>query len=554
MNAKPVKSTQPRLPVSRTKKLHNSRSEPEPHFRALYDAAPVLFWVADPDNQRTHFNKTWLAFTGRTLEQELGAGWTDALHPADRELCLSTYETAFEARQPFQMEYRLRRHDGRYRWVLDNGVPVEPSAGVFSGYIGSCVDIHDQKLAKEELELQIAERTEALERASLERSQIQTELHQARNLEAIGRLAGGVAHDFNNLMTGILGVCAELLDDPQIPKGRRPDLQEISKAAHRASALTKQLLGFGRRQMATPKVLNLNVVVSEMQSLLRRLIGADVELTFLPDSALGSTRMDPGQVEQILINLVMNSKDAMPSGGSITIETKNVELNRHDSRRHFEVKPGPYCMLAVSDSGSGMTPEVQAHAFEPFYTTKRDKGTGLGLATVYGIIKQNGGDIFLYSGAGKGTTIKVYFPRVAEAPESDRRKKSREIRGGTETVLLVEDEEIVRRVALKALSKRGYKVLEAKNAQEALEVCASYGASIHLLLTDVIMPGMNGRQLAELLASSRPELKVLYMSGYTENVILTRGILKPGISFIEKTYTGDQLCLRVREVLDMKIG
>lgn len=425
------------------------------------------------------------------------------------------------------------KKDGTPYWAEVFMAPVRDQADRLIGFSKVVRDATEQKRTEETLK------------------QKEHELTQSRKMEAIGRLAGGVAHDFNNLMTGVMGICEDLLGDPAV-KSRSEDILEVSRAAQRASLLTKQLLAFSRRQVASPIVLNLNRVIADMQKMLRRLIGEDIELVTLLDSAIGSVRVDPGQVEQVVINLVVNARDAMPQGGKITIETSNVDLGDDYVKRHFEVKPGPYVMMVISDSGTGIAVEIQNQIFEPFFTTKdKDKGTGLGLATVYGIVKQNGGDIFVYSHPGEGTVFKIYLPRVNEPAQGERRQAVRaDLPKGSETILLVEDEDIVRRVAARALTKQGYKVLEARSGKDALEVTSVYTDPIHLLLTDVVMPGMNGRQLAEVLGASHSQLKVLYMSGYTENIIVTRGILKPGLAFLEKSFTTQSLCQKVRDVLD----
>jgi PAS domain S-box-containing protein len=520
------------------------QKESEGRFVATADSAPVMIWMAGLDKKCFYFNKAWLAFTGRTPAQELEDGWTEGIHSEDKDRYRATYADAFDARHSFRIEYRLRRHDGRYRWILDNGTPRHLQAGEFVGYIGSCLDIHDMKEIETELERRIEARTEELKHK-------EAELHQSRKIEAIGRLAGGVAHDFNNLLTGILGI-AEEVRERQTEQDLKEEMDELMKAAQRASALTKQLLAFGRRQIAAPEVLNLNTSINGMMTMLKRLIGEDTRLQTVLAPDLGFVQIDPGQVEQIVINLTLNARDAMPQGGRITIETANVMLDKEYAKRHFEIVPGPHILLAISDTGGGIDPATQEHVFEPFFSTKEmGKGSGMGLATVYGIVKQNNGDIFIYSTPGAGTTFKIYLPRTNIAPAPAKLLETPSLRG-TETVLIVEDEEIVRRVAVKALQRNGYKVLEASHGKEALEIVASYGKPIDLLLTDVIMPGMNGRQLAELLSHQLPDMKILYTSGYTENIIVQRGLLKPGIAFIEKSFTSEMLCRKIRQILDLQ--
>ena len=372
-------------------------------------------------------------------------------------------------------------------------------------------------------------------------------------MEAVGRLAGGVAHDFNNLLTVITGNADILLDG--FPEGdrRKAEVEEILKASERAASLTRQLLAFGRGQTLIDEVLDLNAVVHNTEHLLRRVIGEDVSLISVLDPALSSVRADPGQIEQVLMNLAINARDAMPKGGRLTIETGNVWLDEDYARDHVTVKPGAYVMMAVSDTGIGMGEEVRAHAFEPFFTTKElGKGTGLGLATVYGIVKQSGGYIWIYSEPGLGTTVKVYFPRVEEraAPALARPERS-EPAGGHETILLVEDEDSVRGLARRCLEARGYRVLSAHGGREALEVAEKHGDSIDLALTDVVMPEMSGPELVGRLRLLRPGLKAVFMSGYTDNAFDRQGI-DEGTAFLQKPFSAIGLAEKVREVLDRK--
>ncbi|HEV2233204.1 MAG TPA: response regulator [Terriglobia bacterium] len=385
-----------------------------------------------------------------------------------------------------------------------------------------------------------------------ERRQLELQLRQSQKMEAIGQLAGGVAHDFNNLLTIISGyseMMAEGLgpDSPHIGQ-----VKEIQKATDRAAALTRQLLAFGRRQMLAPQVLDLNMVVSNVDKMLRRLIGEDIDLVPISSGGLGRVKADAGQIEQIIMNLAVNARDAMPQGGKLTIETADVVLDDTYARRHVAVTPGPYVMLAVSDTGCGMDAAIQARIFEPFFTTKAPgKGTGLGLATVYGIVKQSGGNIWMYSELGKGSTFKVYLPRVDDLVAE---VKSFHARGGdcrgTETVLVVEDEDTIRSLVGGILVSRGYTVLEASSGVEGLLICQKHPHTIHLLLTDVVMPQMSGPELAGKLASLRPETKVLFMSGYTNKAIGQDGLLDRNTAFIEKPFTPQALARKVREVLD----
>ena len=385
-----------------------------------------------------------------------------------------------------------------------------------------------------------------------ERWHLEEQLRQAQKIEAVGRLAGGVAHDFNNLLTIVTGYSDLVLERLGATDAMRAYVEEIKKAGERAASLTRQLLAFGRRQTLAPRALDLNAVVANIDKMLRRLIGENIELTTVLAPELGRVKADPGQIEQVILNLAVNARDAMPQGGQLTLETANVELNEGDTRTRVSVLPGRYVMLAVSDSGMGMDAETQAHIFEPFFTTKeKDKGTGLGLATVYGIVKQSGGHIWLYSEPNHGTTFKIYLPRLEEAAQPvEAISPGAPLAGGSETILLVEDEEGVRDLARRILELKGYKVITASNPTEAAQVCERYEGPIHLLLTDVVMPTMSGPQLAEHVAFLRPGLRVLYISGYTDNAIVPHGILEEGVQFLQKPFTRDSLTRKVREVLD----
>jgi PAS domain S-box-containing protein len=386
-----------------------------------------------------------------------------------------------------------------------------------------------------------------------ERRALEQQLRQAQKMEAIGRLAGGIAHDFNNLLMVISGYCEMLLErlgpDPTL----RAHAQEIGNAASRATSLTRQLLAFSRKQMLAPKVIDLNSVVSENLKMLTRVIGEDIDLVMVPGAQVGAVRADPGQIEQVIMNLAVNARDAMPQGGKLTIETANVSFDASYARLHTPAKPGDYVMLAISDTGMGMDAETQSHIFEPFYTTKGPKGTGLGLSTVYGIIKQSEGYIWVYSEAGRGTTFKIYLPRLRAAgqPQLAQPAAAQEPPGpGHETILLVEDETNLRHLTRQSLEHRGYRVLDAADGSTAIRISQAHPGPIHLVLTDVIMPGMNGRELANQISPQRPETRVLYMSGYTENHIGHNGTLEEGIALLQKPFTLPALQAKVREVLD----
>jgi two-component system cell cycle sensor histidine kinase/response regulator CckA len=385
-----------------------------------------------------------------------------------------------------------------------------------------------------------------------ERKELEQQFRQSQKMEAVGQLAGGVAHDFNNLLMVINGYAELVLEKLQPDDPRRKQIDEIKKAGNRASTLTRQLLAFSRRQILMPQVVDLNAVVAGMRGMLSRLIGENIELAVIPGSELGRVRVDPGQIEQVILNLVLNARDAMPRGGPLTIETRNIDLDESYTRNHVQSKPGPHVVLAVSDAGIGMDAETQKHIFEPFFTTKeRGKGTGLGLSTAYGIVKQSEGSIWVYSEPGRGTTFKIYLPRVdrvAEMPEPIRNPVKSS--PGGYTVLLVEDDVAVRGIVRENLTSIGCRVLEAQNGPEAIRIAEEHAGPIHLVLTDVVMPGFNGQELAERLAASRPDTKVLYMSGYTDDVVVRNALLGPNVAFIQKPFSGQALARKLSELLN----
>jgi signal transduction histidine kinase len=390
------------------------------------------------------------------------------------------------------------------------------------------------------------------ERAEVALRKTEEQLRHAQKMEAIGRLAGSVAHDFNNLLSVILGQGALLHTDLKPSDPMREEVASIITAGERAADLTQQLLAFSRQQVLVPQVLDLNHAVRESVKILQRLLGEDIELVTRLDRSLSKVKADPGQLDQVIMNLAINARHAMPDGGKLTIETHDVMLDEPYANEHIDVEPGLYVLIAVSDTGVGMTKETQARIFEPFFTTKElGKGTGLGLSTVFGIVKQSGGHIWVYSEPGQGATFKVYLPKCDEPTDAPRASSARPTSlSGTETILLVEDQDDVRRVAVHILRRYGYHVIEARNAGEALLSCEQHATPIHLLLSDVVMPQMNGRKLAERLLKIRPELKVLFMSGYAENAIVHHGILDSGIAFLQKPLLPEALARRVREVLD----
>ena len=441
----------------------------------------------------------------------------------DRDRMLAALRETGELRN---LDLRMRRRDGEPVWILAN-LTLRNGPDGDSQIDHTVIDISSRK---------------ALEQ----------QLRQSQKLDALGSLAGGVAHDFNNLLTAILGSADLALDTLKAGAPEREEVEEIRKAALRAADLTRQLLAFSRQQLIAPTVLNPNSVVAATDKLLRRLIGEDVELRAALAPNLGAVKADAGQLEQVILNLAVNARDAMPNGGQLTIETQNVELDEVYIRGHVSAQPGRYIMIAVSDTGTGMDAATQARIFEPFFTTKETgKGTGLGLATVYGIVKQSGGWVGVYSEPGLGTSFKIYLPRVAEtaAPLAPSPAPPVSVRG-SETVLLVEDEEQVRQLVKKVLKANGYTVLEAATGLDAERVAGEHAAPIHLLMTDVVLPGLNGRQVAERLTTARPGIRVLYLSGYMDDAIVHHGVLEPGVAFLQKPFSPAVLGRKVREVLD----
>jgi two-component system cell cycle sensor histidine kinase/response regulator CckA len=517
--------------ITERKKTERALRETNQTLQALIEALPLAVIALDRAGTPTMWNSAAERIFGWKAEEVLGRSYP--IVPDDR---LEEHRTLFRAalergEMVAGVETQRVRKDGSLVEVAIWSAPIRDAGGQVRISIDLYADV-------------------------TERRHLEEQLRQAQKMDAVGRLAGGVAHDFNNLLTAIKGFGQLMLDDLEPADPLHGYAEQIQQATDRAASLTRQLLTFSRRQVLEPKVLDLNAVVANTNQLLGRLVGANIELRIVPDPLLGQVKVDPGQVEQMLMNLVVNARDAMPHGGTLTIETRNIRVNSEDARLHPGMAVGSYAMLAVSDTGCGMDRQTQARIFEPFFTTKdQGKGTGLGLSTVYGIVKQSGGHIWVYSEPGQGSIFKVYLPRVLEQAQAPAEEElpALPVSAGTETVLLVEDEEVVRVLARKVLQKKGYRVLEATNGADALLICRKASERIHLLLTDVVMPGMNGHELATQVVSLRPGIQVLYMSGYAEDAIVHHGVLDEGIAFLEKPLSPAGLALKLREVLDTPV-
>src|SRR5947209_9617743 len=502
--------------------------EAEAGYSTLVEQAPVGIYRSNPAGRFLSANRALARILGYDSPAELlGLDMTRDVYadPAERQRLLD--RDSYTEREYDEVEATWKRKDGRRLTVQLSVRAVRDGSGGVEYYETFVRDVTEQR-------------------------RLQQQLVQSQKMEAVGRLAGGVAHDFNNLLTVILSYSDLLLEDRPPDAPDREDIEQIRKAAVGASALTRQLLAFSRQQVLEPRVLDVNTVVASTEKMLTRLLGEDISLTASLAPALGAVKVDPGQLEQIIMNLAVNARDAMPHGGRLSIETANVDMDESYVRGHPVAHPGPYVMLAVSDTGIGMDAVTQARIFEPFFTTKEaGKGTGLGLATVYGIVKQSGGFIWVYSEPGHGTSFKIYLPQV-DAPLEGRAVGAApgDLPRGTETILLVEDAAAVRAVTRQVLERQGYTVLEAAHGAAALQTAAGHPGPIHLLLTDVVMPVLSGRQLADQLARLRPDAKVLYASGYTDDAVVRHGVLEAGISYLQKPFTADSLARKVREVLD----
>jgi two-component system, cell cycle sensor histidine kinase and response regulator CckA len=504
--------------------------EREEFFQLISENVIDMIAVVDSNGKRVYNSPSYQRILGYGPDELEATSSFEQVHPDDRQIVVDAAAEARRTGAGRRIEYRMRHKDGRWIILESTASPVINAKGEVENLVIVNRDIS-------------------------ERRRLEEQLRQSQKMDAIGRLSGGVAHDFNNLLGVIIGY-AEILQEriPESDQMRAP-VDQIIKAGNRASSLTKQLLAFSRQQVLEPKILLLNAVVSDTEKMLRRLIGEDIELLTSLDSSLGKIRADQGQIEQVIMNLVVNARDAMPEGGRLVIETTNFEIDDEFVRRYaYPVLPGAYILLTVSDNGIGMDTATQQRIFEPFFTTKeKGKGTGLGLSLVYGVVKQSGGYIDVVSARGKGTTFNIYLPRVQQDTVETKiigPDHPEELRG-TETILLAEDEDTLRALTRHLLELYGYRVLEACDGNQAMRLSGQTSDEIHLLLTDVVMPGINGRILADQLKQKRPDVKVVFMSGYTGQRVGEKEILEPGSLFLQKPFTREGLARKVREALDV---
>ena len=504
----------------------------EEKFRTLFERTAVGIALIDIEGRLMECNPALQEMLGYRKEELLTKDFSQFVHTDDQSIGLDLYKKLLSGMHDhYQVEKRCIRKDGGVVWGRVNVSLVRDAGGNPQYTIHMVENINEWK-------------------------QLETQFLQSQKMETVGRLAGGIAHDLNNLLTVLSGYSQLSLIDIKEDDPLKGNLQEIKSATERAARLTRQLLAFSRRQVLDMRVLDLNTIVQGLEKMLRRIIGEDVELITDLAEDLGGVKTDPGQIEQVLLNLVVNAKDAMPEGGKLILETNNVELDEDYARTHISVIPGRYVLLSVSDTGGGMSPEVKERIFDPFFTTKgKDKGTGLGLSTVYGIVKQSGGHIWVYSELSQGATFKIYLPRVEEeaaaASEAIAEKdKGGDLLRGSEIVLLVEDEPSVRSLAARVLRGQGYTVLEAANGEEAMTIAQEpIIKEIHLLLTDVVMPQMGGKELVERFKALYPGVKILFISGYADKAITHQALLEPGLPFLEKPFSPTDLAKKVREVL-----
>ena len=517
------------LNIRRRKKAEALLGQSEASLELAQSITHIGSWDHDLIQRRLRWSNETYRIFGYALEKPAASFdlFLERVHPDDREAVMRTSQAARASGGAYTAEHRIIRPDGSVRLVQQQAEVIRDNQGRALRMIGTTQDITDIRHLEEQL-------------------------RHSQKLEAVGQLAGGIAHDFNNLLTAINGYSELVLGQLRSQDSIRPEVEEIRKAGERAATLTRQLLAFSRKQVLQPRIINLNTIVAGMDKMLHRVLGEDILLQTHLAADLGQVRADPGQIEQVILNLALNARDAMPKGGQLTLETSNAARDEDYARTHQEVVAGSYALLAITDSGYGMDLATQARIFEPFFTTKEPgKGTGLGLSMVYGIVKQSGGHIWVYSEPGRGTTFKIYLPLCLDSIEPvDSADATAKGSPGSETVLVVEDESTVRNFVRLVLARNGYRVLEAVNGKQALELSLHHRGEILLMIADVVMPEIGGLQLAQELAALRPQMRVLYVSGYTENAMMRQGILDSEIAFLQKPFTMEALLQKVRQLLD----
>lgn len=520
--------------ITERKKTEQAIRESENKFKQIFEAANVGKSMTALSG-RIEVNKAFCDLLGYPPKELKNKTWQELTPPDEIETIQKRLDSLIDGKEDSaRFNKRYIHKDGSLIWTDVSVALRRDSDGKPINFITTIVDITERK------------------RAEAEKEKLEAQLIQAQKMESVGRLAGGVAHDYNNMLSIILGYCEMAMERLASDDPVYADIQEIFKAANRSADITRQLLAFARRQTADPQVLDLNERIESILKMIRRLIGEDIDLAWLPGSQLGRIRIDPSQIDQILANLCVNARDAIAGVGKVTIETQNVRFDRDYCARHLDFVPGDYVLLAVSDDGVGMAPEILDNIFEPFFTTKQaDKGTGLGLSTVYGIVKQNNGFINVYSEPGKGTTVNIHLPQdTAPDPPKHQKRASKIPLSQGETLLMVEDDRAILKLGKIMLESLGYQVLAASTPGEAMALAESHADAIELLIADVVMPEMNGRQLSEQLQMRLPNLKTLFMSGYTANVIAHRGVLDEGVFFIQKPFSRKDIAVKLRELLD----
>ena len=493
----------------------------------IVNSISAVIWRWDLSSHTYQAVPSWHEYVGLDETEVQGFDWVNAVHPDDRDAVDKEFREALENGDRFETKYRILRKKGEYRHISVHGTPMVNENGSVEEWVGICVDITDQKNLEEQL-------------------------RHSQKIEAVGKLAGGIAHDFNNLLTVILSYGELLISSPALHESERRMIGAMVESGERAADLTKQLLTFSRRSLVELKPIDVNAIVAEIESMLRRVIGEDIILQTIADPNIGLVYADAGQLGQVLMNLAVNSRDAMPAGGMLTIETKNVVLDDRYVNTHVEVERGQYVLLTISDTGFGMSPEVRSRVFEPFFTTKDiGEGTGLGLSVVHGIVKQFSGKIGAYSEVGLGTVFKIYLPVINDIqPAIEKVSTPKNRRIGSETVLVVDDDQAVGEIAESSLKADGYTVLRANSGKEALQILESHSGVIDLLITDVVMPSMNGRDLAEIMLKKYPQLSILYLSGYTDDAVVRHGLLRAEVNFLQKPFTPLGLAKRVQDIFD----